>query len=92
MLLVAVRVSDLRRDVTGTCLAVLDFTDLYATSREYGSGGAYQAASVNVRRRQPDTLGGATIATANNPTASNRPELNWLGAAWSATIAGRHFG
>ncbi|WP_459572620.1 hypothetical protein [Cupriavidus sp. 8B] len=75
------------RDANGS------FADLYATSREYALGGAYQAGSVKVRRLQHDTLGGgATIATANNPTASNRPELNWLGAAWPATIADRHFG
>lgn len=61
------------------------FTDLYATSREYALGGAYQAGDVKLFAGYSlIRSGGATVATANNPTAADKHQLLWLGAAWSA--------
>lgn len=65
-----------------------NFTNLYATSREYALGGAYQAGSIKVFAGYSlIRSGGATVADANNPTASNQHQLYWLGANWAATPA-----
>lgn len=65
-----------------------DFTNLYATSREYAVGGAYQAGSVKMFAGYSlIRSGAATVADASNPTAATRHQMVWLGAAWSATPA-----
>jgi predicted porin len=63
-----------------------DFTNLYATSREYAVGGAYQAGDVKLFAGYSLIRSGSdTVADASNPTAANRHQMVWLGAAWSAT-------
>jgi len=65
-----------------------NFTDLYATSREYAVGGAYQAGPVRLFAGYEQLRsGGGTVANANNPTASDKHQLYWAGASYAATPA-----
>lgn len=65
-----------------------NFTNLYATSREYAAGAAYQIRDLKLFGGYSLLRsGGATVADADNPTAANKNQMFWLGANYQATPA-----
>lgn len=65
-----------------------DFNSLYDASRMYVAGGTYQLGDVKLSAGYALTRSGSqTVATADNPTASNKQQLFWVGGNYQVTPA-----
>jgi predicted porin len=66
-----------------------DFSDLYASSREYMAGATYTIGGLKFYTgyQQLVSSGQYTVATTFNPDAATRSQQEWVGASYQATPA-----